>query len=381
MKSRIAGFWMGILFVAMVGQAFSQVVVGTSATIASTATTQISFSGNFTNNSTTADFSNANLILTGDGQTLANSGASPTVLGGIIVDGGGTKTFTGIWEIAGSLTFNNGLVVTSGSNSMIVHTIPTNALSSVVVNNTDSYVSGTFFSRGTGTRVFPIGINSGYFPSQLYDVTQGDIEIGMRVVSGDAGLTNANDPEIVNIFNERYWQIIDRSNTLTGAKVGVSSLETSGFIQVGDAPSIVGAPSTGGPAINFGGGPASGDMISAGTAITNERIFTIGLVDPVSVEVVIHNIITPGWGDSEPVNDYLEIANIGSFPDNHVRLLDRYGIVVKEWKGYVDVVTTSSLDPSYDLTHLATGNYICVLEYKSGNSTKKFSQMVTIINP
>jgi len=383
MKSRVVGFWM-ISLVMLASTAFSQVVVGSGAIIATTSSTQIAFTGKFTNNSPSADFSNATLILADTSQALTNSSASSLVLGGIIVNGGGTKTLSGVWEIEGTLTFNDGIVVTSGNQSKIIHTIPVGSPGDVVVNNpsdASSYVSGTFYSKGTGTRVFPIGLNSGYYPSQLYNVTQGEIEVGMRVIADDAGLTNASDPEIVKIFQDRYWQIIDPSNSLTNVAVGLSSLETSGFVLVGDAAAVVGAPTTGDPALNFGGSPASGDILVASRNISNERIFTIGVVDPETLEVTIHNLITPGWGGSAPVNDYLEISNIGSFPDNHVRLLDRYGIMVKEWRGYVDVNTTDSLDPSYDLTGLATGNYICVLEYKSGGTTKKVSQMVSILKP
>ncbi len=374
MKSISSGFLACLSSIIISQTAYSQqsIFIEANAIVGASRSTQIAFSGNLTNSSTVADFSKADLILTGAGQTLTNSSGEALSLGGLVVDGSGNKNFIGHWEIAKSLTFNNGLVVTSGTDSKIVHTVSVGLPGQIVVNNTSSYVNGAFYSRGTGTRFFPIGLNSGYFPAQLSNVSDGNIEIGMQIVASNAGLTHGT--EITDVFTGYHWQLIDPSNTLTGAGISVSSLgPVSNFIDPNLGVAVVGAPEVNGAAVSFGGS-LSGDFVSSNTPFTAaERIFTVATIGTEFVNVIIRNLITPN-GDN--VNDFLEIQDLQLFTDNKVTLLDRWGGKVKEWTGYVN----GAADASHDLSKINTGNYICILEYTDGNAKKKLSQMVTIIN-
>jgi hypothetical protein len=195
----------------------------------------------------------------------------------------------------------------------------------------------------------------------------------MQVINQDAALTHGTD--ITEIFTGQYWELIDLTNSLAGPLVSLSTLGAGSFITDTEGTVIVGASARPGAAVGFGGA-LSGDFISGTSAITStERIFTLGKVSSDFVQVRIHNVITP---QVDNANDYLEIENIHLFPDNKVTLLDRWGVKVKEWVGYENVSGTPS--PSYDLSKVATGNYICILEYTDGSSKKKEAQMITIIN-
>jgi hypothetical protein len=357
------------------------ILVNTGTSLATSNSTQIAFTGNLTINSEAADLSKTILTLAGANQDLRMTrGGSLLVLGGIVIGptGGGTagnkNLFGGTWEIAGTLIFNDGVVVPqTASNGKLVHSISPGTTSSITVNNPDSYFNGTFFSKGTGTRFFPIGNGSGYFPAQLSGVTQGDLEVGMVVRNSNAGLTHGS--EILSTFPSQYWELIDPGNSLADAFVSVSTLGAGNYID----PNI-GTVLFTGATINSGGtsldGSISGDFLTAGKPITtNNRIFTLAQISNEQAKVKIRNVITPFLDNA---NDYLEIENINLFPDNKVILLDRWGVQVKEWAGYTNV--GANPDATYDLSKIATGNYIVILEYKDGSSIKKLSQMVTIIN-
>jgi hypothetical protein len=81
------------------------------------------------------------------------------------------------------------------------------------------------------------------------------------------------------------------------------------------------------------------------------------------------------------LNDELYIENIGKFSFNKVTLLDRWGVMVKEWKNFTNF--NDPVNPNqngFNFTKLSAGNYICIVEYGSeGKMNKKKSQMITVL--
>ena len=366
-----------IFFLLLVAtNAKAQFVVSSGTDLATSTKTQIGFNNNLIINSNTASLANVTLILTGSDQTLTNGRTGSAIeLGGLIVDGGGTKNLSGgTWEVNGNMAFIDGIVVPqTGSNGKIVHTSTTAAIGDIEVSITNqSYVNGIFYSKGTGARLFPIG-NSGYFPALLTNVTQGDVEVGMQVANQNASLTFGSD--ILSVFTGQYWQLIDPSNTLVGSKVSLSSLGAGSYIDPNIGTVIIAASDKGTEGVSLGGSPSNDFIIGATVIKVTDRIFTLGKISSELVKVSVHNLITPL---NDNANDYLFIENLDIFSDNTVMLLDRWGTLVREWKNYSNAAASSNA--AYDLSKIATGNYICIVEYKDGTKTKKLSQMVTIIN-
>lgn len=350
--------------------------------VAARSGTNMAITDDLTVQSDDADFSKIILTLAGVSQELRMSrGNSVLTLGGLIVGqknggNGGTKDFyDGSWEVDGNLVFNDGIVVPQSPNGKLVHTQANGTTASILVNNPDSYVNGIFYSRGTGNRFFPIGnsLSGSYYPAMLSSATQGDVEVGMRVVNSNSGLTTGSD--LLPIFAEQYWELLDPSQSFAGSFISLSTLGAGSYISPSIATVVVGGSSIGSPAVNLDGAQ-SGDFIVGGKKITvNERIFTLAQVLNDQVVVKIRNVVTPF---RDGANDFLEIENIHLFEDNKVTMLDRWGVPVKEWAGFKNV--TDTVDPDYDLTKVATGNYIVILEYKDGTARKQLSQMVTLIN-
>lgn len=343
--------------------------------------TQISFTGDFINSSNKARLGNITLNLIGEGdQKLENTEAATDSLAvsGLFI-GGGDKRFTGNWYIKDKLTLDSGLIVPQGASKIV--SMITN-LDNISVNpDHSSYVNGIFYSKGTSqTRLFPVGTvgnNGGYFPSQLASVTQADLEIGMRVVTGNAAFTHG--AEITDVYTGQYWELVDASSTLAGPKVVVNTLRprAEGFILPDVGTVVIGGAAIGGAGISLGGALADDLLVGENAITTNERIFTIAKVTSDQIDVKIHNVITPYMDNA---NDYLQIDNIHLMTDVRVRLLDRWGVQVREWNGFQNISIGAPIDPSYDLSKLNTGNYICILEYTNGSSREQQSQMITLIN-
>ena len=359
---------------------FGQLVVSNK--FVSSSGTQMAITDDLKITNDEADFSNLTLSLSGTSQDLTVGRSSSTIaLGGLIVGtsaggNGGTKNLIGgTWEVNGEIVFNDGIVVPqTSSGGKLVHTIANGTTASVIVNNPDSYFNGTFYSKGKGIRFFPIGNSSSgsYYPAQINNVVQ-DVEIGMRVVNSNAGLTHGS--EILSIFEEQYWEVLDPSNSLTDAFISLSTLGAGNYIDPNIGTAIIGGPAVNGAAVSLEGAPI-GDFIVGGLKFkTTERVFTLAKVGNDQVAVKIRNVITPL---PDNANDYLEIENIHLFPDNKVTMLDRWGVKVKEWSAFANVDGVP--DPKYDLSKVPTGNYIVIVEYKDGSKQKQLSQMVTLIN-
>jgi hypothetical protein len=347
----------------------SNIVVFAQTTISSNATVKakgdISLRGLLTNNSAQADFSEASLNLTGTNQTLNTS--SPLSVQDLIIDGSGNgdKTFRGDWTITRNFIFTRGVVVPSGK---ILYTGAT-ALS----GSTASFINGPLSQRGAGVRVFPIGTGNAYMPMSLNNVQDAGAEIKAEAFSSGANLTLPQD--LSSIASNRYWQLSSTGGSFNAASTSLyvpgSSVDAASVLVVVQADDANGAT-----AVNIGGG-VSGDFVTSFSAV-NKPILTIGVAEKVNIQ--IHDLITPFNTDN--INDFLKIINIEYVFSSKVSLLDRWGVVVKEWKDFRNYDDPNNPNSDgFDFSKLSPGNYICVLEYKltPDAPTEKISQMVTVL--
>lgn len=324
----------------------------------------VSTKGSITNNSDKTDLSEAQLSLTGANQTINTS--APRTLQTLIIEGGGTKTTQGEWNITNELIFTQGVLTPATAKLLYTGSI-------TLKGSTTSYVNGTLYQRGTGVRFYPIGVGSTYMPMSLNNIEDGNAEIG---VTGFTSGTNLNLPaDITALATNRYWQLAVSGGNLgaTGASLYVpgSSIDASPKLVVVEADDVNGAT-----AINLGGG-VTDDFVTSFSPAT-KPILTIGVVEKVDMRIM--DLITPFNGD--PINDKLKIVNIEYTFENKVTLLDRYGIPVHEWKNFrnYDDPTNPNTD-TFDFTKLSPGNYICVLEYTlSADAPKeKLNQMISVL--
>jgi hypothetical protein len=323
---------------------------------------ELTLRGSFNNSSNQLDLSSTHLNLVGTNQTLVSR--DPISVQSLSVEGGGNKTFQGNWTFTRNITFTQGLVVPG--TGKIVYTG-----SSVLNGNTNSFVNGIFYQRGTGTRFFPIGSGSTYAPMAFGSVEQADAEVGVRVANSNASLQLPED--VSSISSNRYWEV---SSSGALPKSGVSLYFPGTSVDAAQQLVVVEADNSGGTGTNLGGGISNDFVISLEPA--SKSILTIGVGEKVDLRV--NDLITPFNADE--VNDQLKILNIEFTVENTVTLLDRWGAPVKSWKNfrnYDDPVNPNT--DNYDFTQLSPGNYICVLEYRlsQGGPLEKVTQMITVL--
>jgi hypothetical protein len=207
----------------------------------------------------------------------------------------------------------------------------------------------------------------------LNNVQDAGTEIKAEVFASGANLTLPQD--LSSIATNRYWQL-----TPTGGSVNASSasLYVPGS-SVDAAPVLVvvqAEDANGATAVNIGGG-VSGDFVTSFSAV-NKPVLTIGVAEKIDIQ--IHDLITPFNTDN--INDQLKIINVEYVFSNKVSLLDRWGVIVKEWKDFRNYDDPNNPNSDgFDFSKLSPGNYICVMEYQLtvDSPSEKISQMVTVL--
>jgi hypothetical protein len=364
-----------------------QVVISSGTDVALSGNPEILFrtSQNFVNQST-QDFANSQLtlILNGPNQTITGS-IVPVQIGlttpgdqivnapgiscsRLAIAGGGKKNLNTNLTINSELHLINGIVVPLNSSKILF----TGSSEGITDAGPNSYVDGIFYSSGTGLLKFPIGAAGlGFAPVQVE--TGSGQEIGIQAMAGSAGLTPAaSEVEIIYIENSYYWQLyFDPSQFNSRIRLSLKSTipETA-------SPVVVSSNATGGQAFNLGSFSVDENSVTSLNPFT-ENIVTIG--GSTTVQIKVHDMLTPFNRDT--FNDELFIENIAKFPTNKVTLLDRWGVVVKEWTNYTNYndPLTPNQEP-FNFSSLSPGNYICVVEYgEEGQTQQKLSQMVTVL--
>jgi len=209
-------------------------------------------------------------------------------------------------------------------------------------------------------------------PMSLNGVKEGTIEIGVQGFTSGANLTLPLD--LSAIASNRYWEVTP-SGTYSGSGVSLyipgASIDAASKLVVVEAENA-----SSGTAINLGGG-VTGDFVTSFTPAT-KPILTIGIAE--SVDLRIMDLITPFNADN--VNDRLKIVNIEYVFRSKVTLLDRWGVVVKEWADFrnYDDPNNPNQD-NFDFSKLGPGNYICILQYQLSAEApeEQLTQMISVL--
>lgn len=313
---------------------------------------------NISNNSATADLSKAKLTFDLIGGTQSITGNFNLV--SLLISAGGVKTINNTISVTDNIAFTQGIVSPSGSGKLLY----TGADDGLTGGNASSYYDGIFYSSGSGPRTFPIG-TAGIFSPVTFESVSG--ETGVRIRAENAALT-ADGVEITAVDQDRYWEITT-DPSLVNSKVTLSVNGLDAFTSTDGSTTIVQATTTSVQAVNLGNSSSSNASAIVSRSNVTAAILTVGKEKHIIVKV--HDLITP-FG-SNGVNDQLFIENIEKFDHNKVTLLDRWGVLVREWKNFTNE------DP-FDYSKLGPGNYICVVEYGNENSsTNSIEQMVTVL--
>jgi hypothetical protein len=358
-----------IAIVALPCFAYSQIIIPAGTTISSANTPDIAIAtGSNVTNASSYDFSTAkvHLNLTGTTQTV-NGNLS---LARLRVGGGGNKIINGTFTVREEINFVQGFLQSSPTGK-ITFTGDQSGLSGA---SSASFVDGAFYLTGTGLLRFPVGAQTVGFAPLTIESGSG-AETGAELLNEQNSLVPAiSEVEISEIIGSYYWNIITAQPIASRIKVAMPS--NPGFS--GDVSAVVlEADATGGEAYNLGGTFDEAENSVTSVAPVTRPVIAVG--SSTEIDITIHDLISPFKVDG--YNDFLEIDNIGKFPENTVTLLDRYGVVIKEWNNFSNF--EDPVNPNqdvYNFAKLSPGNYICIVEY--GNTTqapRKKSQMITVL--
>lgn len=302
----------------------------------------------------------SNTILSTNVNSYLNKGGTRVVISNLIINGGGDKPVSGEWEVSNALNLLNGIIVPDGTAKFVYAGSNENLTYGI-----GGFFNGYFYTRGTGLRDFPIGYKDGnrttLAPARLIDLPDASGEVGIRVIQGDPQFIAT--PELENILTTHYWEVSTTVNSTVALSLNGLNAPAGGLVVL-QSPGIQQA------AINLSSSSFSDSFVTSYGNVTMP-VLAVGVAK--EFEVKVHDLITPY--NSDTYNPSLFIENIELTAENKVTLMDRWGVVQKEWKGY------DNNDPKFDFSKLGPGNYICVVEYKIPGSVKtsKVSQMVTVL--
>jgi len=349
--------------------AFGQVVTTSGSQLATVSGSEIAIktTGNVT---ISQDVSNAkvDLELSGGLQTISEN----LILRKLTLSGSGDKTISKNLTVSESIGFTLGILKPAAA-SKIVYTGP---FEGITGGGDNSYVDGFFYNQNTGSQHFPVGASGLYAPAIL---SSGDAqrEVGIRVVKQSLNTVPASDSDIKKVDPDHYWEVTaasipDINSKITLSLNGVDPLLAS---DEGLTLAVVQASTTTDPVDGLGSSSYDNN------SVTSQRVFTksfLGVGASEEVIVTVIDIITP---KVDQHNDFLRILNIEKFEIRKVRLLDRYGLNIKEWSDFTNY--DDPINPNqdaYDFNKLSSGNYICVVEYGNSDSEiKSVQQMVSVI--
>ncbi len=371
LRMKKTSIFVGLL--SLVNLSYAQFVTSTSTLLSASATSEIAIK-------TTGDVSIAqdlppkvDLELSGSTQSISENLA----LRKLSLSGNGVKLIRKNLKVTEGIDFILGILFASSSGKILF----TGAIDGIKGGNDNSYVDGFFYNQNTGSQIFPVGATIG--SSGLYapaTILSGDNqrEVGIQVVGGSLTLPSL-DSDVKKIDPTHYWEVkapnvVDINSRITLSLFGVDQDalifgEGLGLVVVQAADNSIDPVE--------GLGSSSYDN----TSVTSQRVFTksflaVGASEEVIVSVI--DIITPKMDDH---NDYLRVLNIEKFDIRKVKLLDRYGFVIKEWKDFTNYDDPNTPNPDgFDFTKLGSGSYICIVEYgDAGTEVKSIQQMVSVI--
>lgn len=236
-----------------------------------------------------------------------------------------------------------------------------------------SYVEGEVHKHGDNSFTFPIGKQEMYRPG-------GIIQLGESptAFTGEYHAYNSNPQyphqqhviEILDIDDKEFWTI-EEATTEGEVLITLSwddRITPLKLLEDYNALVVVAWDEAANQWVNLGGAAEANDRVV--TSIYEGQtydIFTLGTIRviPEEDDFIIYNGINPNdeWG-----NDYFKIVGLDQFPDNRVRVYNRWGVLVYDERKY-DTKNNVFYGISQGRTtvkrgdELPVGTYFYILDY------------------
>jgi len=324
---------------------------------------------------------------------ITNNYAQPLVIAGLEMlpktpSAGGAPldfsyTLNGSLTVTDKMTLSKGKIkistsptselLYSGSESALVGSDPSNASAK---GSNDSYFNGRFSRKGAGVLSFPIGNDTGYFPARLDGVSTADasIPLSLEVISAtNPGFVKT--PDLKDIFTSHFWEFSTGGTGVFSGNTQISLSDNTGGFFGTDGDATILELSNSGVQTDLFGSPNNSFYTSSSPMSASGKYYGLAKADEITVR--IRKLITP---NDDLDNDVLVVDGLDAFPDNQITLIDRWGVVVKTWKGFVNYPERTGVAQSdFNFAKLAIGNYVCVVEYTERGVRKSKKQMIAVL--
>jgi gliding motility-associated-like protein len=345
-----------------------QIVIGSNTKIdsdpSSTLVTNLSVSSQ-------ADIRNLKLVLSSTQSKTFSAVGNPISVNNLTINGGN-------YAILGDVTVTEALVFTAG-NLIVDKVASAGTLTYTGAKDLEgsdkSYVNGRLFIQGSGIRTFPIGNATGYFPARLDGVSAADasIPLGLEVISANPGFVKT--PDLKDIFTSHFWEFSTGGTGVFSGNTQISLSDNTGGFFGTDGDATILELSTNGAQTDLFGSPNNSFYTSSSPMSASGKYYGLAKADQITVR--IRKLITP---NDDQENDVLVVDGLDAFPDNQITLIDRWGVVVKTWKGFVNYTEPAGVEQSdFNFAKLAIGNYVCVVEYTERGTRKSKKQMIAVL--
>lgn len=239
-------------------------------------------------------------------------------------------------EVNNDVDFIKGIVQNDETNGQFLFT----ELSDHINTSNLSFVNGNVLKKGSLDFSFPIGKDSYYRPISIEGLTSENIFLS-RYFKQNSNILYPHELKegIINfIDNKEYWELKREEGTDYAMLTISRNAETSSseiMNTVLNDLHIVRWDVDKNYWIDEGGiAMPDSDAIKTFTKITGFGVFALATIQNEGIltgNVTAYNNITPN-GDG--INDALILKGIEKFPDNVVRIFNRWGAIVSEIKGY-----------------------------------------------
>ncbi len=285
-----------------------------------------------------------------------------------------TKSFLNVFadiSIASKINFFNGIV----ENKLSGGTIIFQENSRVKEMSDESFVQGSVLRYGNQDFIVPVGDDSRYRGVKMEGIVVSEISLqfeNFKKNSTEMYPHNQKQDEIKFLDDGEYWIVNDINQTRSEVLITLTwheDITRSQLLKNRESIKIARWDSQTNKWMNEGGTVSITDK-SVTTALTlkQENIFALALMTSAEDQVVVFNYMSPSNDNGK--NDFFRIKGINKYPDNSLKIFNRWGNKVFDTSGYNEQDNVFKGYSQGTLTInsrelLPTGTYFYVLKYRA----------------
>lgn len=237
-----------------------------------------------------------------------------------------------------------------------------------------SYVEGAVEKIGSNSFVYPVGKDEMWRPAGVVQLGSTQTLFEAEYQLYDSGSIHTHDErmaDIIDIDDNEFWEINDEISPLEETLISLTWDErTTPDRLLADVNklAVVGWDEQRGRWWSFGGvvDPVN-QVVTSVVEPTRFKYFTLGLVHKIEegMDLEIFNAVNP---EDFLGNDYFKIVGINQYPDNRVRIYNRWGVLVYDTTGYDEGMNvfrgiSEGRSTIKQGEELPVGTYFYVLDY------------------